>query len=140
VKRFVVGVTTAETAQKAAIVALELATAVGATVHFVSAVKDNETTVIGAGDDRSTVDGLSIVRNEIERLLAEMGTQVTYTVRTVEGDPAKALISEAERIDADLIVVGNVRMQGMSRILGSVGNDVSHNAPCNVLIVKTAEG
>jgi nucleotide-binding universal stress UspA family protein len=140
VKRFVVGVTTDETAQKAAIVALELATAVGATVHFVSAVKDNETTVIGAGNDRSTVDGLSIVRNEIERLLAEMGTQVTYTVRTVEGDPAKALISEAERVDADLIVVGNVRMQGMSRILGSVGNDVSHNAPCNVLIVKTAEG
>ena len=38
---------------------------------------------------------------------------------------------------ADLIVVGNVRMQGFGRVLGSVGNDVLSHAPCSVLIVKT---
>ena len=43
----------------------------------------------------------------------------------------------AELVDADLIVVGNVRMQGLGRVLGSVGNDVAHSAPCSVLIVKT---
>jgi nucleotide-binding universal stress UspA family protein len=36
-----------------------------------------------------------------------------------------------------LIVVGNVRMQGLGRVLGSVGSDVLHQAPCSVLIVKT---
>ena len=137
-KSFVVGITTDQTAQQAAHEALDLARALGATVHFVTAVEDNAETVIGSGRDRSTVDGLSVVRSNIQRLLDEIGTEVPYTVRTVEGDPAKALIAEAERVDADLIVVGNVRMQGMGRLLGSVGNDVSHNAPCSVLIVKTA--
>jgi nucleotide-binding universal stress UspA family protein len=137
-KTFVVGITTDETAQEAAHQALDLARALGATVHFVTAVEDNTETVIGSGRDRATVDGLSVVRSQIERLLTEIGTEVPYTVRTVEGDPAKALIQEAERTEADLIVVGNVRMQGMARVLGSVGNDVSHKAPCNVLIVKTA--
>jgi len=136
-KTFVVGITTDETAQQAAHEALDLARALGATVHFVTAVEDNEETVIGSGRDRTTVDGLSVVRSHIERLLDDIGTEVPYTVRTVEGDPAKALIAEAARVNADLIVVGNVRMQGMGRVLGSVGNDISHNAPCNVLIVKT---
>ena len=136
-KTFVVGITTDETAQQAAHEALDLARALGATVHFVTAVEDNEETVIGSGRDRATVDGLSVVRSHIERLLDDIGTEVPYTVRTVEGDPAKALIAEAARVNADLIVVGNVRMQGMGRVLGSVGNDISHNAPCNVLIVKT---
>jgi nucleotide-binding universal stress UspA family protein len=137
-KSFVVGITTDQTAQHAAHEALDLARALGATVHFVTAVEDNSETVIGSGRDRSTVDGLSVVRANIERLLDEIGTEVPYTVRALEGDPAKALIAEAERVGADLIVVGNVRMQGMGRLLGSVGNDVSHNAPCSVLIVKTA--
>lgn len=135
---FVVGITTDETALKAAHEALDLARAVGATVHFITAIEDNEETVIGSGGDRATVDGLSVARGAIERLLADLGTEVPYTVTAVEGDPAKALVREAERRDADLIVVGNVRMQGMGRILGSVGNAVSHTAPCSVLIVKTA--
>ena len=45
--------------------------------------------------------------------------------------------TEAERLEADVIVVGNRRMQGVSRLLGSVANEVAHNAPCDVLIVKT---
>ena len=38
---------------------------------------------------------------------------------------------------ADVIVVGNRRMQGVGRLLGSVANEVAHNAPCDVFIVKT---
>lgn len=135
--KIVVGITTDETALKAAHEALDLARAVGATVHFVTAVEDNEETVIGSGGDRAVVDGISVARGAVERILDELGTEVPFTVKAVEGDPAKALVREAERIDADLIVVGSVRMQGMGRILGSVGNTVSHNAPCSVLIVKT---
>jgi nucleotide-binding universal stress UspA family protein len=36
-----------------------------------------------------------------------------------------------------MIVVGNRRMQGLGRLLGSVANDVAHHAPCDVHIVKT---
>src|SRR5699024_1633825 len=48
-----------------------------------------------------------------------------------------ALLEEAKRLDASLIVVGNRNMQGIKRVLGSVANTVSHNAPCDVYIVKT---
>jgi nucleotide-binding universal stress UspA family protein len=55
-----------------------------------------------------------------------------------EGSPAEVLISEAQRLDASLIVVGSVGMSGARRfLLGSVPNKVSHHAPCDVLIVKT---
>ena len=47
------------------------------------------------------------------------------------------LIEEAARTHADVIVVGNRRMQGVKRVLGAVASDVAHHAPCDVLIVKT---
>ena len=64
------------------------------------------------------------------------GVDVETSVR--EGDPAEVIISYAEDIGADLIVVGNKGMTGARRfILGSVPNKVAHHAPCSVLIVHT---
>jgi nucleotide-binding universal stress UspA family protein len=64
---------------------------------------------------------------------------VDATSHTVKGDAADALLEIAERVKADLIVVGNRGMHGMARVLGSVPNKVSHRARCSVLIVATAE-
>ena len=36
-----------------------------------------------------------------------------------------------------LIVVGNRRMRGIGRVLGSVANSVAHNATCDVYIANT---
>jgi nucleotide-binding universal stress UspA family protein len=55
----------------------------------------------------------------------------------MDDKPADALLAVAAEVEADLIVVGNVRMQGLGRLLGSVGNDIAHHSPCSVLIVKT---
>ena len=52
------------------------------------------------------------------------------------GKPAEALIHEAERHEAQMIVVGNLRMRGIGRVLGSVANSIAHNAPCDVYIVR----
>jgi nucleotide-binding universal stress UspA family protein len=52
-----------------------------------------------------------------------------------EGDPAKILVELAASNQADILVIGNKGMQ--RKVLGSVPNSVSHNAPCSVLIVKT---
>ena len=44
----------------------------------------------------------------------------------------------ADKVDADMIVVGNKGMHSASRfVLGNVPNNVSHRARCNVLIVST---
>jgi nucleotide-binding universal stress UspA family protein len=62
---------------------------------------------------------------------------VEFSTAVVDGDPADALCAEAERLQADMIVVGSVRTQGIGRVLGSVANDVLRQAPCAVLVAKT---
>ena len=57
--------------------------------------------------------------------------------RARNGVPHEVLIEEAKHFDDALIVVGNRRMQGPGRLLGSVANSVAHNAPCDVYVVKT---
>ncbi|HJR19697.1 MAG TPA: universal stress protein [Actinomycetota bacterium] len=63
---------------------------------------------------------------------------VTPRMLTERGEAADVLIRVAEHENADLIVVGNRGMTGTTRfLLGSVPNKVSHNAPCDVMIIKT---
>lgn len=70
--------------------------------------------------------------------LDELGSAYGAEVVVEAGDPASVLISEVERVDADLLVVGSVGMRGARRfLLGSVPNKVSHHAPTDLLIVKT---
>ncbi len=49
----------------------------------------------------------------------------------------KVLLNVAKDVGADLIVVGNKGMKGKGRILGSVPNDIAHQAPRAVLIVSS---
>ncbi|MEX0990591.1 MAG: universal stress protein [Actinomycetota bacterium] len=54
-----------------------------------------------------------------------------------EGDPAQAIVDAAERVHADLVVVGN---KGMSRrVFGSVPGRVLHAGVADVLVVKTID-
>jgi nucleotide-binding universal stress UspA family protein len=59
------------------------------------------------------------------------------TTHALPGDPAKAILTIATEVGADLIVVGNKGMKGKGRFLGSVPNNVAHQSPCAVLIVNT---
>ncbi len=54
-----------------------------------------------------------------------------------QGDPADRIREAAARTGVDLIVVGNKGMAGARRFLGSVPDRVAHEAPTDVLIVKT---
>ncbi|HVE73472.1 MAG TPA: universal stress protein [Mycobacteriales bacterium] len=56
----------------------------------------------------------------------------------IEGDPVDALVKVIEQRKVDLIVVGNRGLNSLAgRLLGSVPANVSHRAPCDVLIVHT---
>jgi nucleotide-binding universal stress UspA family protein len=64
--------------------------------------------------------------------------QITVIEHTVIGEPASVLMSVAEDVGADLIVVGNRGMTGKLRLFtGSVPNRVAHHAEVDVLIVNT---
>jgi len=56
----------------------------------------------------------------------------------VEGDPVNVIVDVAKDRAADLVVVGNRGLNSIAgRLLGSVPQNVSHKASCDVLIVHT---
>jgi nucleotide-binding universal stress UspA family protein len=55
--------------------------------------------------------------------------------RTLVGEPADALRAAAEDDRAELLVIGAHGTAGRPRTLGGVANEVSHHAPCDLLIV-----
>lgn len=77
---------------------------------------------------------------EVTAILAKVeekaqGRGLETVVEARQGGPADVLCAAAEDREADVLVVGSKGMH--RRILGSVPNTVSHNAPCSVVIVKT---
>jgi len=75
-----------------------------------------------------------------ERCLA--GTSgVSVTTAILERNPAVAILEEAERLDADLLVVGSHGYGPVRRgILGSVSQAVALHASCSVEIVRCPHG
>jgi nucleotide-binding universal stress UspA family protein len=141
----VVGTDGSDTAKDAVRQATELAKAVGARVHLVSAYEP-----VGEGrlrEERQQIpDDLQWMVNPREDVdstlkaaaegVQDAGLEVAVYAR--EGDPADAILDVAEEQSADLIVVGNKGMTGAKRfLLGSVPNKVSHHAPCSVMIIRT---
>lgn len=136
--KYVVGIDGSETASMAATRAGELALATGGAVHVVCAYARREASTIQVGSDSFVVSSLTTAEQVAEQQAAAYRAQgIEATFAALEDKPAAALLAEAHRVAADVIVVGNRRMQGVGRILGSVPNEVAHNAPCDVLIVKT---
>ena len=136
----IVGVDGSETAMRAAQAARQLAIGLGASLRVVSAFDSNRTEVVEIGTDKWIVsdaaEAETVARTVAERL-AQEGLEITYSA--ARGKPGEALVKEAEMQDASLIVVGNRRMQGLGRVLGSVANTVAHTAPCDVYIAKTEQ-
>ncbi len=136
--KFVVGIDGSETASLAAARAGELAAKVGGSVHVVCAYTGRDGSTIQVGSDSFVVSSLTTAEQIAEQQAAAYRAQgIEATSAALDAKPAEALIEEAERIVADVIVVGNRRMQGMKRVLGAIANDIAHHAPCDVLIVKT---
>ena len=138
-KTYVVGTDGSETAARAAKRAGDLATQTGATVHVVCAYdRRGATTVGGVGGDSFEISSLQSAEQIADQQAATFrALGIDATSAALDEKPADALLSEAERLEAEMIIVGNRRMHGVSRILGAVANHVAHNAPCDVLVVKT---
>lgn len=141
-QRIVVGTDGSETATKALKAAARLAAQSDAELHIVSGYHPKSgLRVTGAG---STVEAWMVSSTDaVEGILRDASDlvrreKVPVVTHHEEGDPAKALVTIANEVDADLVVVGNRGMKGLKRfVLGSVPNDVAHKAPCAVLILKT---
>ncbi len=143
--RIVVGTDGSETAGEAVRQAIDLAKLPGATLSIVSAYAPvSERRVQG---EQRGARPTSSTRSARARTSTSSSTRppasakkegIEVQTHAVEGDPAEAILNVAEETKADLIVVGNKGMTGARRfLLGSVPNNVSHHAPCSVIIVRT---
>jgi nucleotide-binding universal stress UspA family protein len=138
VNEIIVGVDGSETARMAAVAAAEMATNYNLPLHIVmSMTRHTSQEVHGGGSERWYVDSIGVAEDLLNALAGELKTTSPVTHAVVLSDPASALCEEAGRLDASVIVVGNKRVQGAARVLGSIAGDVAKRAPCNVFIVHT---
>jgi nucleotide-binding universal stress UspA family protein len=143
--RIVVGTDGSETAGEAVRQAIDLAKLAGATLSVVSAyapvperkVKDQQRDA--PADVQYELGPREDVNLVLDAAAAEARKDgIEVQTHPVEGDPAEGILGVAEETKADLIVVGNKGMTGARRfLLGSVPNNISHHAPCSVIIVRT---
>jgi nucleotide-binding universal stress UspA family protein len=111
-RTIVVGTDGSDTARQAVREAVELASALGASIELVSAYEP-------VAGQRLRAEAREAPREEQWMINAREDVEATLR-------------------GADLIVVGNKGMTGAKRfLLGSVPNKVSHHAPCSVLIIRT---
>jgi nucleotide-binding universal stress UspA family protein len=144
--RIVVGTDGSDTAEGAIDQAVDLARLTGATLGIVSAFQPVPKRRIQGEQEGAPADIAHEIgpREDVNLVLDAAAAKARaagvgdVTTHPVEGDPADAILNVAEEVKADLIVVGNKGMTGARRyLLGSVPNNVSHHAPCSVIIVRT---
>jgi nucleotide-binding universal stress UspA family protein len=138
----VVGVDFSPTSESALDEALSLAAAPGTSVHLVHVASGSTTEVV--------LDLLEGVRKtnqaEAERHLAGFGRsravahgfppdRIFAHVRV--GNPAHEIVALAQRLAADLVVIGTHGRTGLGRmLLGSVAEAIVKRAPCPVLVSR----
>jgi len=143
--RIVVGTDGSETAAEAVRQAVDLAKLSGATLSIVSAYEpvsrrrlegEQQDLPADVQHEIGPREDVNLVLDAASAAARKEGLDVQ--IHPVEADPADAILNVAEETGADLIVVGNKGMTGARRfLLGSVPNNVSHHAPCSVIIVRT---
>jgi nucleotide-binding universal stress UspA family protein len=121
---------------------LGLAQSQGAEVQLLGVIAPTDWTRLDRGSTvRPLPEELRIRRavglDDAAELATAYGVRVTYEV--VAGIPSEEIVAEADRIDADLIIVGS-RGRGpvASALLGSVSRAVLHASDRPVLIVRGA--
>lgn len=136
----ITGVDRTKTAKQAAQKAATLAAALGADLYVISAYGESETKTVAEGIDKVTIMNLE----EAERIASEVSLELQHEFpglriisTAAKGKPGPALVREAAKLGAGTIVVGNKRVQGPARLLGSIARTVASEAKGDVYIVNT---
>lgn len=130
--RIVIGYDPTDRGERAYDTGVEMAVALGAEIHLVTAFTDG---LSGALE-------ITPERRSAEQKLAKAAGRVmpvgtTVQCHAIPKAPAAAIVQVAKETGADLIVIGNRGAQAATRVLGSVASAVVGHAPCSVVVVKT---
>jgi nucleotide-binding universal stress UspA family protein len=88
--------------------------------------------------DAAMNEVIARARQELDHLAAAHAGKVPFgSVELETGDARSGITAAAERLGADLIVMGTHGRRGVSRmLLGSVAERIVRTAPCPVLLVR----
>jgi nucleotide-binding universal stress UspA family protein len=141
--KIVVGTDGSASATKAVQHAASLAGVTGASLHIamarpsIPALVAPDMMVATAEWTSATDQATQTALQSAAEAAATAGAGST-TTHQLSGDPADALLSLCDDIEADLLVIGSRGMQGARRfLLGSVSSRCAHHANRSVLIVHT---
>jgi nucleotide-binding universal stress UspA family protein len=139
----VVGTDGSATAGKAVEHAATLAATVGAQLHVgmatpsIPVLVTPDMVVATAEWSTASENATQAALQAAAEIATAHGAQVT--THQLSGDPADALLTLCDTVDADLLVIGSRGMQGARRfLLGSVSSRCVHHANRSVLLVHTA--
>ena len=151
-RMIVTGVDSSETAFRAAEKAAELADNSGGELHICTSYSSSSTDALTSAQSANSdkrisaeyqklLDGVSRaaenVAESVAAILRQTHPDLTIGVSAMAGKPAEVILAKAEELDADVIVVGNKHVKGVSRILGSVARKVASGAKCDLYIANT---
>jgi nucleotide-binding universal stress UspA family protein len=136
-KTILVAADDSATAARAVQTAVELVKALGGDLHVMTAYRPESVKVerLPAEYIDRVTDPADLLLEKLRKEIEKEGVQAKY--HPAAGSAADAIVTVADHVGADLIVVGNRGMKGVRRVLGSVPNSVAHSANCSVLIVDT---
>jgi len=141
-KRIVIATDGSGAAREAVRVGLELAAEQGAKVTFVHVVPSFDPGPLGIG-----VPGVSPHRitqaDQAPLVAAERAAReqdVSAQSALLKGEPVDEIVTLADSIDADLVVIGSRGHGGLaSALLGSVSRGVMHETRRPVVVVRASE-
>lgn len=141
-RTIVVGTDFSDQSNAAAAYAVELAAKLEARVHLVHAWSMPTTTIsfempapfTGSLYDQLEKDARTAMAQAVERISRP---HVAIETSVVFDDPRDAVIAQAAKLKAELIVVGTHGRRGIRRaLIGSIAEGIVRLAPCPVLVVR----
>jgi nucleotide-binding universal stress UspA family protein len=120
--------------------ALQVASAEGASVTFVHAIDPAKIAALAAPSSLDPTVAIQAAEEAATEILASAAAQVkpgrlTSSTQLLEGDPVSTVLDLAKERSADLIIVGSHGRGGLSRaLLGSVAEGILRKSTIPVLV------
>ena len=123
--------------------AAEIADKDDSSLTLVEAVPGKVPSPAPGGPPLAKPERRAMVRDDLNRAIETLSRDLLAAGWVIGGPPASGVVTVAEDIGADLIVMGSRRRGALaSAVLGSISSEILHSAPCDVLVVHpgSAEG
>lgn len=120
--------------------AADIASRDGAALTVVESVSDSVPSAVPGGPRQAAPQRGAEVRRQLREAVDALDPALEASPWAVGGPPAKAILTVADDIEADLIVTGSRgRGRVASAVLGSVSTEILHGSRCDVLVVHPLE-